>query len=465
MTIARKEQGPRVKNTDNRTETGQSSPHPSGIQVRHASKTHKDYWAPRLKKRSYIWKGKRIEIADWHVRLFFSGREGWFNLETPNKAAAASKAGEIYTFLRANGWEATVAKFKAKSDTKSKSEVTVGNYLNAVKEAGLLRPRTFLNYQNCFRTIVAGAFNIKDSTSKFDYRSGGNQKWVDRIDGVRLEQLTADKIKSWQRRFISESGNSPVAIASTKRTSNSYIRCARSLFSSRIRQIVKGLELPASLPFDGVELSDSGSMKYMSKINVRALIASAKTELKNADPEVYKAFLLALFAGMRRGEIDLCEWGMFDWDCCVIKLEQTEWLRLKTEDSSGVISLDPEVMQELKSLMPVQVSSFVLDSSRQPRNDSARPYYRCEPIFDRLNEWLRSKGITANKPLHEMRKEIGAQIATQHGIYAASRFLRHSDITTTARHYAEHKGLISVGLGKLLMGDQTPSLKTSGLAN
>ena len=37
-----------------------------------------------------------------------------------------------------------------------------------------------------------------------------------------------------------------------------------------------------------------------------------------------------------------------------------------------------------------------------------------------------------NKPLHEMRKEIGALVATQHGIYDASRFLRHSDITTTA---------------------------------
>ena len=49
-----------------------------------------------------------------------------------------------------------------------------------------------------------------------------------------------------------------------------------------------------------------------------------------------------------------------------------------------------------------------------------------------------------------MRKEIGALIVTEHGIYAASRFLRHSDITTTARHYADHKARISVGLGKLL---------------
>ena len=65
-------------------------------------------------------------------------------------------------------------------------------------------------------------------------------------------------------------------------------------------------------------------------------------------------------------------------------------------------------------------------------------------------KWLRSKGVRAHKPIHEMRKEIGALIATEHGIFAASKFLRHSDITTTARHYADHKLRISVGLGKLL---------------
>ena len=101
--------------------------------------------------------------------------------------------------------------------------------------------------------------------------------------------------------------------------------------------------------------------------------------------------------------------------------------------------------------MPASKSAFIISSDRPPRNDS-RPgrTYRCDPVFDRLSQWLRSKGVKANKPLHELRKEIGALIATEHGIYAASRFLRHSDITTTARHYADHKARISVGLGKLL---------------
>ena len=183
---------------------------------------------------------------------------------------------------------------------------------------------------------------------------------------------------------------------------------------------------------------------------------AARAELKLADPEAYKAFLLGLSAGMRKAEIDLCEWRMVDAAAGVIRLEQTEWLHLKTEDSADEIAVDAEVITELRDLMPAPTdqpapwSQFILCSPRPPHPDSGRPYYRCADTFKRLNAWLRSKGVTANKPLHELRKELGALIATQHGIYAASRFLRHGDITTTARHYADQKTRISVGLGKFL---------------
>jgi len=183
------------------------------------------------------------------------------------------------------------------------------------------------------------------------------------------------------------------------------------------------------------------------KVNVQALSAAAKVELKPSEPEVYKAFLLGLFAGMRKGEIDLAEWRMVDWQNYVFRLEETEWLHLKASDSAGEITVDPAVLAELRQFMPGSRSPFIVSSEvmrrigknvrthvRPPRKDSARPYYRCEPVFGRLNDWPRSKGVTANKPLHEMRKEVGALIATERGIYAASRLLRHSDITTTARH-------------------------------
>ncbi len=451
-----------VQKSENRTKTGQTTGQtavPAALKRKaKLPKTHQDHWLGRLHKRTYRARDGRteIEIPTWQVRLFHAGREGWFNTGTANQAAAAVKARDAFLFLKANGWDAMLAKFKPDSDAAPRLNLTVGEYLGAVKDTTYLRLRTFLNYQNCLRTIVAEIFGVKGDDSKFDYRQGGNQKWVERIDGIRLERVTPARVGEWQQRRVKKAGHSPAAMASAKRTANSYVRCARSLFSREIRKRLKGVQLPSPLPFDGVELFDSGSMKYVSKVDVHALIAAARNELKPAEPEVYKVFLLGLFAGMRRAEIDLAEWRIVDWRNGVIQLEETEWLHLKTQDSAGEITVDAEVLAELREFMPASQSPFIIASDRPPRNDSPRPYYRCAPVFDRLNEWLRSKGVTANKPLHEMRKEIGALIATEHGIYAASRFLRHSDITTTARHYADHKARISVGLGKLL--DTTPKV-------
>jgi integrase len=310
--------------------------------------------------------------------------------------------------------------------------------------------------------LAADALGVKEDkgSSKYDYRSKreqpGHDLWVAKIDKHRLEELTAEKINAWKRQRIARAGTSPTAQASARRTVNSYIRCARSLFAPAIRKEIKNLTLPAALPFAGVELEENGSTKYVSRINAQELIADARKELKEADPEAYKAFLLGLFAGLRKGEIDLLEWRMLDFTASLIRLEESEWLHLKTNDSAAEITVDAEVLAELRAMKPktgeapAQWSQFVLASNRPPKPESVRAYYRCEATLDRLNAWLRGKGITANKPLHELRKELGAIIATQHGIYAASTFLRHSDISTTARHYATHKARITVGLGQYL---------------
>jgi integrase len=435
-----------------------TAPDPAKKTKRRLSRTHTDYWKARLFRRAYTQKGKECEINDLYVRIQHGGRREFFALTTTNQDVAARKAAEIFTFLKANGWDTTLAKFKPDTHGQPKLDVTVGDYLTAVDGTRRLRARTFDNYRRCLRTIIAEAFGIrpKKSESKYDYRTGGHQAWAQRIDQIRLERLTPDRVNNWKRERVASAGHAPAAIASARRTVNTYIRCARSLFCPALVRELKGLKLPEPLPFAGVELEESGSQKYISKINAQALIAAAKDDLKTADPEAYKAFLLGLFAGMRKAEIDSAQWAMVDFDTNVIRLEETEWLHLKTRDAAAEITVDPEVIAELRALMPaptvkrVRSSPFVLQSERPPKPESLRAYYRCEETFDRLNAWLRGKGIRANKPLHELRKEVGAIIATEQGIYAASKFLRHSDITTTARHYADQKARINVGLGKFL---------------
>jgi hypothetical protein len=442
---------------------------------RHLPPTHKDYWKPRLEHRCYTRDGERIELSEYSVRFQHLGKRTSFNLDTSDAEAAAAKARDLYIFLKANGWEATFAKYKPEPEFKNK--LTVGEYLRAVEETQKLRRQTFLNYQNCFHTILARVFGIKGTKARFDHIKGGNQIWKGRLDAIRLEKLTPILVGSWMKKFVSAAGDSPAAIASAKRTANSYVRCARSLFSPQLLKEpqLKKFSLPSPLPFAGVELFETGSTKYISKIDARLLISLAKEELKVKDPEVYKVFLLGLLAGMRKTEIDLCEWGMVDWQNKIIRLHETDFLHLKTADSTGEITIDDEVSSELDALKPAKKTQFIVSSTvqftrgtktitrtRPARTNSKRRYYRCQPVFKRLYTWLRSKGVTGDKPLHELRKEIGAMIATEHGIFAASTFLRHSDITTTARHYADHKARISVGLGKYLLSSPTTHQQENG---
>jgi len=86
----------------------------------------------------------------------------------------------------------------------------------------------------------------------------------------------------------------------------------------------------------------------------------------------------------------------------------------------------------------------------KPRPGSTYPHYRSQRIFKRLTNWLREHGVNGERPRHTLRKEFGSQICDRHGIYAASRALRHSDVGTTALHYLDKRSRATTGLGALL---------------
>jgi hypothetical protein len=64
--------------------------------------------------------------------------------------------------------------------------------------------------------------------------------------------------------------------------------------------------------------------------------------------------------------------------------------------------------------------------------------------------------VTAQKPVHELRKEFGSLVCQNGGLYAASRALRHADVAITAAHYLDKKERVTVGLGAFLSGDKEP---------
>ncbi len=413
------------------------------------SKTHQDYWIKRLKKRSYcLADGKNQVVEEWQVYIQYLRRRQWFPLGSNNKIAASKRASEIYQSLRVQGWEETLKRYKGVMEDK-KTNCTIGEFLKAVEKTGHLSPKTFANYYRWLRTIVSQLKGIPDSVSKYDYRGGGYDAWRTQVDSVPLFYLTPDRVRKWQKQFLERAGSDPLKMRKAEFSVNSAIRNARSLFSSKLLAKLSSVEIPSPHPFEGVALVKCGNMRYRSQIDTAKLAKAAQDELVATQPELFKIFLLSLFAGLRRNEMDKLLWASIDWKECCVKIEPTRYFSPKTESSIGSVFVDEKVMTLLKEYKKQTTGSFVIESRVKPRGDTRYAHYRAEKHFRKLTDWLRGKGINTTCPLHTLRKEYGRLVTENYGIYAASKALRHAGIQITAAHYADDKRRILVKMDEL----------------
>lgn len=196
-------------------------------------------------------------------------------------------------------------------------------------------------------------------------------------------------------------------------TVNSLIRNAKALLGKKILPFVgQRLVISRPLPFDGVSLEKSPSLRYTSRVDAYAILATARDELAESDPEGFKVLVLALVCGLRRSEIENLLWRAFDFTKAVLRVEPSEYHELKSEDSAGEIDLDAETAALFQGFRArASKELFVIESANPARRDTKSRCYRCNDIFDRVNSWLRGQGVENAKPLHTMRKEIGSIIA------------------------------------------------------
>jgi hypothetical protein len=102
----------------------------------HLSKTDIRFWQNAVFRQPYTKGSKRWLTKEWYARIQFRGKRQFFSLGTPNKAAAAAKARDIYLSLMASGWEITLRRYKPSSAVPKKLPSdggTVGDFLNGAK--------------------------------------------------------------------------------------------------------------------------------------------------------------------------------------------------------------------------------------------------------------------------------------------------------------------------------------------
>ena len=413
--------------------------------TRHA-KTDVRYWDRAIFQPTYTRDGKSRLVGEWAAKIQHLGRRETFALGSANKAAAASRAKEIYLSLQSAGWTATLAKFKPKADAAGHSVVTLGEFLAEVKTKASGRTKTLEGYCRAFRTIVSDIFGIDGGTAKYDYRTGGLKEWLGRVEAVKLANISPEAIQKWKLRFLRRAGGDPLKERAARISVNSLMRQAKSLFAPAVLKFIQ-LDVPDAMPFAGVSFEPRQSMRYRSGFNVEDVIRAAKVELP---AEQMKIFLLAVMGGLRRNEIDKLEWAAFRWKEGVIRIEATRFFQPKSEDSTGDVEVDREVMEVFRGYRAKAKGEFVIESQNAVRPNANYAHYRCQRDFEALTKWLRKHGVTGNTPLHSLRKEYGSQMCAKHGIYAASHALRHADIQITSQHYLDRKRRATVGMGHLL---------------
>lgn len=440
------------ENTRQNGKSGQKvAKHKTGLATgKKHPKTSVLYWAGAVYFPVTTRGGQTIVGGEYYARIKHVGRREAFPLGTSNKDAAASKAKEIYLSLQASGWEPTLAKYKPKAIT---STTTVGAFLDAVKGTASGRIKTIEGYARAFRQIVADIAGIDGGREKYDYRSGGRDRWLKKVHAVKMASITPAKVQAWKIAFLKRAGDNPVDQRASRVSVNSIIRQAKSLFTPAILEFVK-LDLEV-LPFAGVKFEPRQSMRYRATFDVAEVIRLAldgdeARKIAALPDQQRKIFLLAVMAGLRRGEIDTLEWSAFRWNQGIIRIEATRYFKPKSEDSAGDVEIDPELLALFRGFHAKGKSNFVVESNVVPRPGASYWHYRCQKDIEGLTAWLRKAGVTGVKPLHTLRKEYGSQMCAKHGIYAASHALRHGDIAITSQHYLDSRKRVTVGLGGLL---------------
>ena len=399
------------------------------------AKTDTRYWERKVGFQTPASRTFSVQIQHANRRMIIS-------LGTANRAQAAFEARQLYVSLKANGWDETMRRRRGDVAEK-KSDVTIGEYIDAVREKSLLRPATIESYAGALREI-AGAIT-------------GRKQREQRI-AIKLRSITDDKIEAWRAAYIRRKGVNPLAEKSARITATSLILRAKALFFAdtvaRIRDVV---EIPDPVPFASVKAESVAPPRYRSTFDIIALVESAKEELATEHPELFKIFLLGSMAGLRRHEIDLLQWRAFLFDEGAIRIETTEHFRPKSASTEGDIHVDGELLDVFRGFRAraKSDSDFVIESGGDPAAASRAYYnYRCESKFDALCKWLRSHGVVSKKPLHTLRKEFGSQIHARYGLLAASEALRHGGVSVTARHYIENKQRSVLGFGHLLKSEE-----------
>lgn len=249
--------------------------------------------------------------------------------------------------------------------------------------------------------------------------------WLDK----HLTVLTAQLATDYQRLMVPSTLEDEEEQITQKITADTVLRCSRALFSKEAMQLYRGSDsivVPDIAGFMAVSLFNAKKYFVLPDVNVIRTIFTAAPALKADDLNAYRAFLLCVQVGMRKTEAANMRMAwLLDEDSPTVKIHADGKFSPKHGHGRKVI-LDPWVGTELREIA-APGGDYFLHGTAHERGDD---------VFDRLNRWLRKRGVDSNKPTHELRKLWFSQKVKRESLLAASQQGGHRDPKITASFYA-----------------------------
>jgi len=213
------------------------------------------------------------------------------------------------------------------------------------------------------------------------------------------------------------------------------LRQARAVFSKKAMKLYErlGIDLNCFTYFISYRPRQAEIRPFeTSTQEVEQIIARCK-RLPEENPEFHKIYLLGMGCGLRSSEILKARFQD------LLELNGQCFLQLPYKTKGG---------KPQKTGIPPRVFELLKDYETAPADFIVQGANRPKMVQREFVAWLRNEaGIEDRKPVHRLRKILGARVATQHGIYAAAKTLRHNSVTTTERYYADlidHKNNVEV---------------------
>lgn len=178
-------------------------------------------------------------------------------------------------------------------------------------------------------------------------------------------------------------------------------------------------------------------VEYLNVKEIELLISELKKQLHPSFPSRYM-ILTAIFTGMRIGEIAALTWKDIDFNWRMININKSwdfinrKFKKVKTDSSNRIIRVNTELLDILQDLKQNNTeTNLVFDS-----------VFGTVPGSGAVNKVLRKvlKQAGINKKgyhFHSLRhSHVALLLYYGVDIYAISKRLGHSDLTTTTRKYA-----------------------------